>query len=96
MVTGMKRKRRTKRGKHFVLGVDVRNDGHTRITKGEDYVVHGGTEASHAEVVDIVSTFSKKLAKEGDAGPKATAEILRDVMKKKGYVQAPGNDGARA
>lgn len=91
----MKRKR-AKRRRHFVLGVDSRGDGHTRVTKGEDYFVHGGTERSHAEVVDIVETFSKKLAKEGDPGPTATVEILNDVMKKKGYVQAPRRDGARS
>jgi hypothetical protein len=89
----MKRKtRRRKTGKTFVVGQDLQSDGQTRITRGEDYLVQGGTEQSHPETVDIVETFSKKLKKEGYPDFKAAAEILREVLKQKGYNPASQPD----
>lgn len=66
--------------KHFILGKDFRKDGQERVTKGEDYVVHGGTKLSHEETVDIVATFSKRLKSEGHPDAATAAEILRDVL----------------
>ena len=85
----MKRKAAPKRKTHFVLGHDLQSDGHVRVTKGEDFLVHGGTARSHKETVDIIGTFSEKLQKEGDPDFKAAREILIDILKKKGYTPAP-------
>jgi hypothetical protein len=84
------RPKRTTRKKihHFILGQDFQSDGHTRITRGEDYLVQGGTEASHPETVDIVETFSTKLKKEGHPDFKVAVEILKDVLKQKGVDPA--------
>jgi hypothetical protein len=90
----MKRKR-TRKPKHFVLGQDLQSDGHTRITRGDSYIVEGGTEASHPETVDIVETFSKKLKKEGCSDFKIAVEILKDVLKQKGYNPTPQPDTRR-
>jgi hypothetical protein len=92
----MKGKRsRKKAAKPFVLGQDLQSDGHTRITRGEHYVVQGGTEQSHPETVDIVESFSKKLQKEGYPEFKVAVEILKDVLKQKGYQPAPQPDPRR-
>lgn len=88
----MKKRRAQKKKKAFVVGVDMRTDGETRITKGDDYLVHGGTEKSHEQTVEIVHDFSKKLQKHGADDPKVASEILGEVMKKKGYVQVPKPD----
>jgi hypothetical protein len=92
----MKRKRSRKARKHFVLGQDLQNDGHTRITRGANYIVQGGTESSHQETVDIVETFSKKLDREGQPDLKVAVEILKDVLKKKGYTPRPQPDSRRS
>jgi hypothetical protein len=88
----MKRKRSRRKPAHFVLGQDMQKDGHTRVTRGESYLVQGGTEKSHPETVDIVETFSKKLKKEGSPDFKVAVEILKDVLKQKGYDPAPKPD----
>lgn len=72
--------RKKERRKHIVLGKDFRSDGHTRITKGEDWVVEGGTKHSHEETSDLVNEFSKRLRKEGHPDAATAAEILRDVL----------------
>ena len=70
-----------RRSTHFVLGRDFRDDGHTRITKGKDWLVKGGTKESHEETTDIVQDFSKRLKKEGENVDVETAcEILKDVL----------------
>lgn len=70
-----KRKRR-----HFVLGKDLRTDGQERVTKGPDYLVHGGTAITHDETVDVVNEFSKRLRKEGCPDPETATEILKEVL----------------
>lgn len=74
----MRRKRAKKR--HFVVGKDFRTDGHTRITKGDDFLVHGGTKITHEETVHIVNEFSKRLGTEGTVDPKTAGEILKSVL----------------
>jgi hypothetical protein len=66
--------------KHFILGKGFRKDGQERVTKGEDFLVHGGTKISHEETVDVVQTFSQRLKKEGHPDPATAAEILREVL----------------
>ena len=69
-----------KKRRHFVVGQDLRSDGEQRITKGEDYLVHGGTSVSHDETVDVVNEFSKRLTKEGSPDPETASEILKEVL----------------
>ncbi len=66
--------------RHFVVGKDFRSDGKERVTKGKDYLVHGGTKITHEETVDIVNEFSKRLHKEGHPDAATAAEILKDVL----------------
>jgi hypothetical protein len=68
------------KGRHFVVGKDFRSDGKERITKGKDYLVHGGTKITHEETVDIVNEFSKRLEKEGHPDASTAAEILKEVL----------------
>ena len=76
------KKKGRRKGKHFVLGKDLRTDGHTRITKGENFAVEGGTKDSHEETVDIVHEFSKRIDKEGSKVDTETAKgILKDVLR---------------
>lgn len=69
-----------KKKRHFVLGKDFRSDGEERLTKGEDYIVHGGTKITHDETVDVVNEFSKRLRKEGSPDAETASEILREVL----------------
>lgn len=66
--------------KHFVIGADARTDGQSRVTRGKDYVVAGGTKITHEETVDIVHEFSKRLTKEGHPDAATATEILKEVL----------------
>ncbi len=69
-----------RRRRHFVIGKDFRTDGKERLTKGDDFIVHGGTEITHEETVDVVNEFSKRLAREGFPEVSEAAQILREVL----------------
>ena len=66
--------------RHFVIGADRRSDGQTRVTKGKDFLVAGGTKVTHEETVDIVNEFSKRLTKEGHPDAATATEILKEVL----------------
>ena len=71
---------RKKKGRSFVIGKDFRSDGQERLTKGKDYLVHGGTKITHEETVDIVNEFSKRLRKEGCPDAPTAEAILKEVL----------------
>jgi hypothetical protein len=66
--------------RHFVIGADSRSDGQSRVTRGKDYLVAGGTKITHEETVDIVNEFSKRLTKEGHPDAATATEILKEVL----------------
>ena len=74
---------RKKKGRAFVVGADFRTDGQKRVTKGEDFLVAGGTKITHEETVDICHEFSKRLKREGAPDPGTAVEILRDVLQER-------------
>lgn len=72
--------RKKSRKRHIVIGKDFRSDGHSRVTRGDDWIVEGGTKITHEETSDIVNEFSKRLRKEGHPDAATASEILRDVL----------------
>jgi hypothetical protein len=67
------------------LGLDGQ-DGHTRITKGESFYLHGGSEKTHKKMQETALRFSDEVDKRGKKLPEINArelgEITRQVRKK--------------
>ena len=61
------------------LGFDGK-DGHKRYTKGEDFVLMGGSEETHEKMTETAIKVGEKLAKKGRTIRTASAEELRDVF----------------
>ena len=58
----------------FLLGVGLDNDdGHVRITRGDDFHLVGGSESTHHRMQDKMTEISEDLARRGkriqDIGP---------------------------
>ena len=65
----------------ILLGMGFDNkDGHKRLTKGEDFVLMGGSEATHEKMTETAIKVSEKLAKKGRSIRTASDEELRDVF----------------
>jgi hypothetical protein len=65
----------------MLLGLGFDNqDGHKRLTKGEDFVLMGGSEETHKKMTETAIKVGEKLAKKGRTIRTASAEELRDVF----------------
>ena len=59
-----KRKKGKRRGKRWILGLGLDgDDGHVRMTKGENFRLFGGSEDTHEEMQEKVIHFNEELAR---------------------------------
>lgn len=76
-------KARRKQAKPEVLGLlgvgfDGK-DGHTRITKGDDFVLYGGSAETHEKMQDFTIRLTEKLQKKGKRLRDADVREIRDI-----------------
>ena len=65
----------------MLLGLGFDNeDGHKRVTRGEDFVLMGGSEETHEKMTEAAIKVGEKLAKKGRTIRTASDEELRDVF----------------
>jgi len=57
-------RRGRKRAMLLGLGLDGQ-DGHVRITKGENFLLQGGSEETHGRMTETTIHFNEKLAQRG-------------------------------
>ena len=66
----------------FGVGLDG-GDGHTRITKGDDFVLFGGSAETHEKMQEFTMRLTDKLKQKGkrirDAGVKELRDIAEDL-----------------
>lgn len=63
------------------IGLDA-DDGHKRVTKGEGFLLAGGSEATHERMTGAVVRTVEDLGKKGrDLGSAEPAEVL-DLLRK--------------
>lgn len=73
--------RRAKKRVEGLLGVGLDGtDGHTRITKGEHFLLLGGSAETHERMQDLTIRINERLAKRGKRIPDATLRELRDLV----------------
>jgi hypothetical protein len=68
-----------------LLGLGLDNeDGHTRLTRGDNFTLYGGSEETHARMQETTAKLNEKLKKSGrrlgDVPPRELGEILRETM----------------
>ena len=76
-----------KRSRHFILGLVTAGDGHTRVTRAERYVVHGGTKESHAQAAEFVGDIDREFAKDPPQTEGERRMIVRDAARKAGMLK---------
>ena len=70
-----------------LLGVGLDNqDGHKRITHGEEFLLVGGSEDTHERMQDVVIRVTESLKDRGkrlrDAEPIEVVDLLRDAVER--------------
>ena len=66
----------------MLLGVGLDNqDGHKRITKGDNFYLADGSEETHERMTETVIKFNEKLARKGKHLQELSREEFRDMMR---------------
>ena len=64
------------------LGLDG-NDGHTRLTRGKNFVLYGGSEETHGRMQETAIKLNEHLDRRGqrleDVPPRDLAKIFREI-----------------
>ena len=80
-----KKKHNAKAAKAGFLGVGLDNeDGHTRLTKGDNFVLYGGSEETHGRMQETAVKVNEELSRRGkrleDCCPREFSDILHKVV----------------
>ena len=71
------------RTKLLGLGLDG-TDGHTRLTRGDDFTLCGGSEETHSKMQETTIKLNEKLRKSGrrigDVPPRELGDMLRETL----------------
>ncbi len=67
----------------FGVGLDGK-DGQTRITKGDEFVLYGGSAETHERMQDLAMHVSEGLKKKGKRISDATPREIRDLVREIG------------
>lgn len=78
-------RRPAKRTVNGVIGVGLDgDDGHKRLTRGEDFVLAGGSEETHATMQETMIKVTEKLGAKSKRIRDASPEELRDLIAEAG------------
>ena len=66
----------------MLLGMGLDNeDGHKRMTKGDNFCLVGGSEETHERMTETAIKFNEKLARKGKHLKELSPEEFRDMMR---------------
>ena len=65
-----------------LLGVGLdNNDGHKRVTKGDNFYLVGGSEETHERMTETAVKFNEKLSRKGKRINDLSPEEFRDMIR---------------
>jgi hypothetical protein len=60
-------------------------DGHTRLTRGDNFILHGGSQETHAMLQETAIKINERLGRDGrrleDVSIRQLHDICRDIWK---------------
>ena len=74
--------------KAWLLGLGLDNaDSHKRLTRGDNFVLVGGSEATHDQMTEGAIKFNETLQKRGKELEDINREEFKDIARKSGLIQ---------
>jgi len=71
-----------KSNKAQILGLGLDNkDGHTRVTKGDNFYLVGGSEETHDKMAETAVKVNEKLDAKGKVLEEITKEEFTDILR---------------
>jgi hypothetical protein len=74
----VKRAKPKKKAAMLGLGLDA-DDGHTRITKGDNFLLYGGSQDTHAVMQETAVKINERLDQQGKRLEDASHRELRTI-----------------
>ena len=65
--------------KAMMLGVGLDNDGHKRVTKGDNFTLVGGSKDTHEEMTEKAIKINEKLKSRGKTLESVSHEEFDDI-----------------
>lgn len=73
--------RGSKKSKAMLMGLGLDNkDGHTRVTKGDNFVMMGGSEETHERMTETAIKVNEKLSAKGKVLEEVSHKELIDII----------------
>ena len=69
----------------LLMGLGLDGDDHARVTKGDDFVLLGGSERTHGRMVDGVMKFQETLRKMGTDLQRASRDQVLEAAHEAGF-----------
>jgi hypothetical protein len=82
-------KKKKSGGKALMLGVGLDSDGHKRLTKGDNFVLVGGTSETHEVMTEKVIKINEKLAAKGKRLEDVSRDEFEDIAHAVGLKPPP-------
>ncbi len=76
----------TPRRIRFLMGLGLDSDGHARVTRGDDFLLLGGSEATHETMQEHVERFHDTLEKMGTDLQNASEDQMLDAAGESGLL----------
>lgn len=74
--------KRTRKHRKGILGLGLDSDGQTRITKGDNFMLYGGSKETHERMQETAVKFEEALDKQGKVVDELSPEEFTDIMEK--------------
>lgn len=71
----------------LLMGFGLDSDGHARVTRGEDYVLLGGSENTHGRMQDEVERFRDVLQQMGTDLQRASTDEVAEAAHESGLIR---------
>ncbi len=78
--------------KKVLLGLGLDSDGHKRVTKGENFLLAGGTEETHELMTEKAIKINEKLAARGKNLDQVSNEEFDDIAHSVGLNRQPSKN----
>ena len=78
-----------KKGKAWIVGIALEDDGHKRLTKGDNFILAGGSEETHGKMTEGMIKLNENLKKRGKQLEEVSKEEFTDLAQKSGLITDP-------
>ena len=75
--------------KAALLGLGLDSDGHKRVTKGDNFLLLGGTKDTHEEMTEKAVKINEKLKARGQQLETVSREEFDDIAHEVGLKKLP-------